>query len=161
MSKQDVQLWQLMILRAVSPPHCNICTARCCFCPLFTPILLRRVSPPVGLCRKRAQTLFCPVSTAYEDACDAFSQQGYEQLQRLHWGETRQKIHSSLWWPLDVVRWLDIGLGDVWGEEVSSEDTDFSLKTSWQGNKARAVIPQLHNDCTHVIHRDWSQSRLL
>lgn len=80
---------------------------------------------------------------------------------RLHWGQTRQKIHSSLWWPLDVVCWHDMGLGGVWVEEASSEDTahsleDFSLKTPWQGNKAKAVILKLHNDWVHAIYRDWS-----
>lgn len=80
---------------------------------------------------------------------------------RPHWGQTRQKIHSSLWWPLDVVCWRDMRVGGVWGEETSSEDTahcleDFSLKAPWQGNKAKAVILKLHNDCVHVIHRDWS-----
>lgn len=80
---------------------------------------------------------------------------------RLHWGQTRQKIHSSLWWPLDVACWHDMGLGGVWGDEASSGDTaqspeDFSLKTPWQGNKANTLILKLHNDWVHVIHRDWS-----
>lgn len=80
---------------------------------------------------------------------------------RLHWGQTRQKIHSSLRWPLDVVCWRDMQLGGVWGEEVSSQLTthsteDFNLKTPWHGNKAKALILKLHNDWVHVIHRDWS-----
>ena len=80
---------------------------------------------------------------------------------RLHWGQTRQKIHSSLWWPLHVVFWRDMGLGGVWGEEASSEDSapsleDFGLKTPWQVNKAEAVILKLHNYYVCVLHRDWS-----
>lgn len=80
---------------------------------------------------------------------------------RPHWGQTRQKIRSSLRWPLDVVCWHDARLGGVWGEEASSGDTahcreDFSLKTEWQGNKASAVICALHNDCVYVVHSDWS-----
>lgn len=80
---------------------------------------------------------------------------------RPHWGQTRQKIHSSLRWPLDVLFWHDMQLGGVWGVEDTVRGLeDLYHKMDWQADKAKAVILNLHPDCVDVIYRDWSHSCL-
>lgn len=148
------------------PPHHSICSISCRFvspvCPYgseqsFTsgsPLLVKQF---VLLYELRIVLCQLPVMMSVKHSLSGDT----SSYGRLHWGQTRQKIHSSLAWPLDVVCWHDMGLGGVWGEEASLQVTThgsevFSLKTPWQGNKAKAVIFKHYNHWVHVIHRNWS-----
>lgn len=90
------------------------------------------------------------MSTPHEDVCETFTQRGYGQLQEAALGTNQAENPLIPVVTIHVVFWRDMGLRGVWGEEASSEDTapsleDFGLKTSWQVNKAEAVILKLHN----------------
>lgn len=102
-------------LRFLSSPQYLRC------CSAFASIALGRASPPrrpflvkqlVLLYKLCVAKTVMPVKHSLSGDTNSYG--------RLHWGETRQKIRSSLGWPLDVVFWPDVGLGGVWGEEASS-----------------------------------------
>lgn len=60
-------------------------------------------------------------------------------------------------WYVDVIcDWVLFEVRRPHQENTAHSLEDFNLKTACQVNKAEAVILKLHNDCVHVIHRDWS-----
>lgn len=83
---QNKKSLQVMILRASSPPHHNICTASCCFVPPVYPFFSQKrftSGSPLD-CKTVCIVVRAPcrpVSTPCEDVCETFTQRGYEQLQ--------------------------------------------------------------------------------